>query len=489
MDSETEKRDQYSSNRGKFTFTKLQDDNYENWAWYCEQVLEEEGLWDLVDPDGTEKEPAGVGSSKHEAWLQRDKVACRIIGRTVTDRFMGYVRRCTSARDLWTRLRNVLAASTKQQQMKWLSKFTNIQWTPDKSFHEYNEEFDLLLERLEACGVPLANNVVKIIYMNGLPTETFGLWIQANQVRYCDTTMEVLRSDIRDMWDESQQKTLASSKPAAGGALIAHKTQNANGISNGENKAKNSKKKGACHHCGKQGHFKRDCRERIAEEKTKEENNQNAAYGGIARTIGSAYRSTAHHDAAHAACLDSWVTGSGASHHMIGNKEAFTRYLPFKSPMIIRGISDKNCQAVGAGDVKLIDQNGHERIISNVLYVPGMAQGLISISKLTKDGWQVHFGKEGGDIRSQEFNMTMTVREGLYVLDNAAAHLARVRPHGQSTDAADINTWHRRLGHVNIEIIQRLGKAVTGLDIKDGDAEIVCEGCQLSKHTRNPFIL
>src|SRR5271170_6437390 len=48
------------------------------------------------------------------------------------------------------------------------------------------------------------------------------------------------------------------------------------------------KKKGKCHHCGNSGHWKKECRKRIAEEKNSGNGNGNSAGNGDGSTGGTA---------------------------------------------------------------------------------------------------------------------------------------------------------------------------------------------------------
>ena len=58
------------------------------------------------------------------------------------------------------------------------------------------------------------------------------------------------------------------------------------------------------------------------------------------------------------------------------------------------------------------------------------------------------------------------------------------------TNATDVDTWHRCLGHIGYHAVERMyrDKVVDGLDIttlipKPG----ACEDCIMGKHTRRPF--
>jgi hypothetical protein len=54
----------------------------------------------------------------------------------------------------------------------------------------------------------------------------------------------------------------------------------------------------------------------------------------------------------------------------------------------------------------------------------------------------------------------------------------------------DIDTWHRRLGHVGYSVVERMGheRVVKGMDVTNYEkGQGSCEDCIMGKHTRQPF--
>lgn len=416
--------------RSKCNIVKLREDNYEKWARLCRGVLREQGVWKHVDPNSKAEVP-NEDKAEYKKWRDDEVKAHQILGNTVSIELLGIVRRANTAREAWEELRRMLQTSNEYQMTTLYESLFAIKMG-NKTLIQYNREFDLTLKRLRAGGEVVALGIQKVIYMRGLSEDLKG-WKDSNASRFGnDTPLSVVRKELKAELDRRKNENSITQQRSSTGVIMNAKTTSvlvAQKVNTGSGKTK--KKMGACHYCGKQGHFKKDCRKRIAEEakaKVESYNGPNVAYNSIAKMEAAAYNSATAHNNNVSTGLGDWIAGSAASHHMVGDKKAYCRYMPFNIPIIIRGISDMDCQAVGAGDVKFTDENGHERTLSNVLYVPGLSRGLISISKLTKLRWEVSFMKDCGSLRDRDFCMTIKVREGLYVLENATAHAARIQP-------------------------------------------------------------
>jgi hypothetical protein len=154
-------------------------------------------------------------------------------------------------------------------------------------------------------------------------------------------------------------------------------------------------------------------------------------------------------------------------------------------------------------------------VLQDVLYVPELHGNLLSVSQLARCGADVCFAKGGCQIYDQKGTLTCegTLRGNLYLMPiRAEAHeSARVAitqldtfpadgmdlpllipdaalvVHG-SSPKADALTWHRRLGHLNIDAVLRMvcKGMVKGMELVGTTSlpSSACNACLKGKQTR-----
>jgi hypothetical protein len=78
-----------------------------------------------------------------------------------------------------------------------------------------------------------------------------------------------------------------------------------------------------------------------------------------------------------------WVVDSGATRHMIYCRDVFTEFSTLQQPVVIETASGAELQAVDQSTVVLnVPRDGtiHAIVLTEVLYAPGLAGSLISVS-------------------------------------------------------------------------------------------------------------
>ena len=210
--------------------------------------------------------------------------------------------------------------------------------------------------------------------------------------------------------------------------------------------------------------------------------------------------------------LFKWIIDSGASAPMSSHREWFTTYQKLNPPQKVWLGDDHYILAIGEGRVALsMDLGGHQlpAIVQKVLHVPEIQGNLLSVSSLTHNGLQVTFDPDNCCIYNRSGQLVgMAHAEGnLYILHAKAAsyeqaYCATVIP-GSSADAAltaktekvskaTAHTWHRRLGHINVNTVLEMVRKglVKGMAIvKETNASPsqVCEPCLHGKQSRQPI--
>ncbi|GJV49853.1 retrovirus-related pol polyprotein from transposon TNT 1-94 [Tanacetum coccineum] len=145
---------------------------------------------------------------------------------------------------------------------------------------------------------------------------------------------------------------------------------------------------------------------------------------------------------------DNWIMNSGCTKHMNGNRRLFTSYKAYDGGHVVFGSNLKG-KVVGGGNIT------HDSItITNVEHVSGLDFNLISVGQLCDDDCVVSFTKVDCNISKNGKTLAKGHRRNrLYTCklgDNSKQHICLASVVDNST------LWHRRLGHVNMRLVQNL---------------------------------
>ena len=164
-----------------------------------------------------------------------------------------------------------------------------------------------------------------------------------------------------------------------------------------------------------------------------------------------------------------WILGFGASDHLSGNKDLFS-YLTITSHLPTITLANGS-QTIAKGI-------GSACPLPSVLYVPDSPFNLISINKLTRDlNCLITFSDNSITLQDRSAGRTIGVVcefQGLFRLNSPSS----------STTCTSMDTpllIHSCLGHPIISKFQIMVPRFSNL------SSIVCESCQIRKHTHVPF--
>ncbi|KAF7778932.1 hypothetical protein Agabi119p4_3277 [Agaricus bisporus var. burnettii] len=184
---------------------------------------------------------------------------------------------------------------------------------------------------------------------------------------------------------------------------------------------------------------------------------------------------------------------SGASDHCFVNKQSFITYNSIIPPRQGNSAGKGSTFVInGAGEAEVYAPlNGAlaRIVLSGALHTPHLRSNLISVSKLVSRGSSVSFEGNTAIVRNSARNVALVaVKEnGLYVVPSSDVHANAVQAKGR---AVPIDIWHRRLGHISIEVVKRMlkGNLVDGLNVVGPmELEGLCEDCIFGKHTSHPY--
>ncbi|CAI7903750.1 unnamed protein product [Closterium sp. NIES-54] len=241
-----------------------------------------------------------------------------------------------------------------------------------------------------------------------------------------------------------------------------------------------------------------------------------------------------------------WVIDSGCTSHMTPRADLLDEVKPPGKIKFVAAASGALLPVIGVGNAKVMGANGGLVGLGNVLLVEGLSANLLSVRRLQKskaevtfgptscraklgklllwdleeksscikDLWQLPIipwnGKPPATAAAAATAKTTTGGEEIAPTDGALDAVKKVQqsqqPHGEvlagvdataawakasSTNGdADWETWHERLCHINIPMLQKLVKdgSLKGLEVKGAAKKIgSCPTCLETKFTKFPF--
>jgi hypothetical protein len=184
------------------------------------------------------------------------------------------------------------------------------------------------------------------------------------------------------------------------------------GRSNSKGRSKSLRKSlRVCWRCGKEGHYKNQCRSKVEKNKGSEESSSieektSKEEGGDVYLASS--RTHEDHEA--------WLVYSGASFHMTPHREWFCEYERYDGDNLFLG-NDSTTRIIGQGRVKLRLIDESIRKLSGVLHIPVLARNLIFVRKRDDARVKTIFEKETCRMVRGEMVLLKGVRFGtLYKL-------------------------------------------------------------------------
>ena len=165
----------------------------------------------------------------------------------------------------------------------------------------------------------------------------------------------------------------------------------------------------------------------------------------------------------------------------------------------VKGLSSANVYAVGIGDIELRIAGGHTLRLTDALYIPETSVRLISIHCLNKSSnYRMLFDINECYVLNRSNTIlargSISASRRLYVLSGKpplvqhqkksyAAVASETALHAR---VANVETWHRRLGHCNAQAIIDMAKGgvTEGMQIDLSTHPAKCDHCALGKQTR-----
>lgn len=461
-------------------------ENWEIWVFQIKVILKSNESYEIVTGVETKPElraePTQEAIKKVQMWTKKDGTAQKIIATTISEGCLIHIMNCDSSCDMWKKLHEIYENKSQTTvhllQQQWFSVAKNK--SDDIATHI--SKIKALAHKLNMLGEPTSDTMVITKIVMTLPRQYQHFITAWESTSENDRTLANLinrltMEEIRMNANDKQSNNAFYSK--------------ANTKNHGKSMHPNNKsyKPGKCHRCGREGHWKNECRS------TNVHHTPNNRYGGNKNEpkgeafIGDVLAITANKGNEN---TNIWYLDSGASQHMSSKKSWFIEYEELLHPIPVKMGNGEVIYAKGKGKINIKAYNGTywiEKHIDNVLHVPDLQYNLFSLTSVLDKGYKLYsdhlhcslkrngeivaVGERIGNLYTMKFRTNTIVRETKHEI----AQLME--------KTSTLQGWHEKLVHQNIFQVKNY---LNNMNIKfDPKEQIQCEPCILGKMHRKPL--
>lgn len=470
----------------KFNIPPLNGGNYVFWKTKVRAILVRDDLWDVVSTPKPEQ--------VDDAWIRRNNKAMACITLSVEDNQLIHFAHFDNAYDVWQALSRKYERSTFGSRLYLRRKLYSIHYCSGSMANHVDSIMEVV-GLLRGSGKPLEDEKVVAVLLVSLPESYSGLLTALEGRQEADLTIEYVTGKILDEYQRRMENTESSEKNqemALQSAVLNKGNTNQRTNSNKNEKDRRvgnkvNKEMRTCFFCNKPGHIKADC---ISYKRQQQLKSVNAESGKTSAKLGvqSGQISFSVREEARSIRNGRWYIDSGATSHMTSESSFFTILQDTSTIIYLADGSSVKATGIGEGRIACKISESHTQIIelTNVLYIPQLDGGLLSVQRMTENGFRVVFKKNTGTIYLGQRVVTRAQQEGsLFRLTTAEERIsARV-----AGAAECIHKWHRRLGHRDPIAIKRLvnEELAMGIKLNSCSDKKICEHCIKGKLTQAKF--
>lgn len=299
---------------------------------------------------------------------------------------MNHIRNKPTAKGMWDALKQHHEKSTLSNKVILMRRICNARMGEDGDMEQHIDEMTGLFQRLIALGeTQLSDSWTVAMILSSLPASYSTLTTALETRPEADLTLSLVQSKL----------------------IGEYRQRKANeGTSDSDSVMKVNSEQSRCYFCDDFGHFKSSCPHYIEWKKKKNvkpaetasqaeyeqqssRSQRNEEYLFIVSTVTEGYN------------RNDWVLDSAATSHASGDSnKCSTMQHGAYGIAIMANNSSLNILGKGTVVVNTINDNGNvnSTTLHDVLFIPGIGPNLLSIRKLTVDGFSVNFFKDSCQI-------------------------------------------------------------------------------------------
>lgn len=465
--------------------TKLNGKNFTMWKFGVTFLLESQDLIEFVD--GTAVEPnKQTHLDEWKKWKKASSKAAVILLTSIEQELHANLINCDVPQVMWEKIKSLYGDVSEDAKQNAWQQFYEFKIKDGEKLATQIELFESLCKKLENAGEKLTEASVMSKLLSSLPScfSTFSMaWecTPKNERKKENLIARILREEKRLIQTEESVSQVALQVKAV-------KLSESGGGKTKKNKIDSLKKRTKCNYCKEKGHWARECKKRLEDEKQNKRKDQrntesDAGPSTYICDVTSFYTGTLETD------NNVWIADSGASMHMTSHREYFSEFKP-ETVQFVKIADNKLLAATGIGKINIqVELSGklYDRQLSDVLYVPDLKRNLFSVGALSNKMFSFHCYGQYCEVRDSNGTLSAIGSR----LGNLFCMNFKVKmPVCNIAQDISLKLWHERLGHINIQTIKNTEKsaAVEGLQTAKLNSDFVCETCILAKQNCRPHV-
>lgn len=231
----------------KFTVEKLNDTNYQIWKFRLEMLLTKDDLWHVVEK--------GKPDKINNDWEKKNRHAMAVISLSVDDNHLMQIKNDKTAHDMWNSLSNIYERKTLTSKLYVLRKLYKIRYTEHQSMREHINQMMTLVDQLRGIGEELSDSHKAALLLCSLP-ESYSSLVTAIEARpESEVSLILVKNKLIDEYKRRKELAIDTSENRTSFNSYSALNRNRRYSLNSDHSRDIT-----CFNCGKQGHFKRDCK-------------------------------------------------------------------------------------------------------------------------------------------------------------------------------------------------------------------------------------
>ncbi|KAG6635812.1 hypothetical protein CIPAW_11G068500 [Carya illinoinensis] len=452
---------------------------------WVERVRFTLGVLDLDSSLTSLKPPPLTEQSKRDEkesfkqWERLNKLSLMFMKMTISENIKNSLPSVEDAQSFLKNTEERFKFADKSLVGTLMARLTTMKYDGAKGMQEHILEMTNIATRLQTLGMKIEESFIVQFVLNSLPPQYGPFQMHYNSIKdkwnVNKLASMVVQEEVRlkqqghysanFVTKEAGKKKHHYSKKKRIGPPRGKEPRNVNQVQYSSIK---------CYWCGKNGHMKSECQKRKAWFEKKGKPLALVCFESNLVNVPT----------------NSWWLDSGANVHVSITMQGYlTSQTPSPSKRFIFMENKNKAEVLAIGTFCLVLSTSHCLDLHNTVFVPSVSHNLIFLSRLDSDGYSFSFHNGSFNLFRDSLSIGFGfLSDGLYrlCLDNTFIHNTYIHNHEMCIGTKrnmmnehSYDLWHKRLGHISKERLERLVKEGTLLHLDFTNLEI----CQ-TKHTK-----